>query len=173
MHQKALIEERQRAEQQMMEQERQYNSLQEEVEEQREIIKKLRQKYKQAESELKAATEDQTDVRAELNDTIRAQEKDLDFLNAIVSMMLKEGEMYRLKEKVKYDFEAGKWQVPPFLIKNKEVAFPKIRNAMSLVKEELDQREIVMADTGEVLSDRASSKSGSKYGRGGIQPTFK
>ena len=42
----------------MMEQERQYNSLQEEVEEQREIIKKLRQKYKQAESELQAATMD-------------------------------------------------------------------------------------------------------------------
>ena len=70
-----------------------------------------------------------------MNDTIRAQEKDLDFLNAIVSMMLKEGEMYRLKEKIKYDFESGKWQVPPFLVKNKEVAFPKIRNAKQLVKE--------------------------------------
>jgi len=38
----------------MMEKDLQYNSLQEEVEEQRKIIKKLRQKYKQAESELNA-----------------------------------------------------------------------------------------------------------------------
>ena len=67
-------------------------------------------------------------------------------------MMLKEGEMYRLKEKIEYDFESGKWKVPPFLIKNKEVAFPRIRNAMNLVKDEMDQREVVIADTGEVLS---------------------
>jgi len=67
-------------------------------------------------------------------------------------MMLKEGEMYRLKEKIDYDFESGKWKVPPFLIKNKEVAFPKIKAAMNLVRDELDQREVVMADTGEVLS---------------------
>ena len=112
-----------------MEKEHKYNSLQEEVEEQRKIIKKLRQKYKQAESELSAVTRDQDDARLDLTDTIREQEKDLDFLNAIVSMMLKEGEMYRLKEKIEYDFEVGKWKVPPFLIKNN-----------------------VMADTGEVLS---------------------
>jgi len=135
-----------------MEKEHKYNSLQEEVEEQRKIIKKLRQKYKQAESELSAVTRDQDDARLDLTDTIREQEKDLDFLNAIVSMMLKEGEMYRLKEKIEYDFEVGKWKVPPFLIKNKEVAFPKIKNAMNLVKDAMQERDIVMADTGEVLS---------------------
>ena len=135
-----------------MEKEHKYNSLQEEAEEQRKIIKKLRQKYKQAESELSAVTRDQDDARLDLTDTIREQEKDLDFLNAIVSMMLKEGEMYRLKEKIEYDFEVGKWKVPPFLIKNKEVAFPKIKNAMNLVKDAMQERDIVMADTGEVLS---------------------
>ena len=86
-------------------------------------------------------------------ETIREQEKDLDFLNAIVGMMLKEGEMYRLKERVEYDFETGKWKVPPFYLKNKEVAFPKIKNAMNLVRENLDQREIIINDTGDVLSD--------------------
>ena len=64
--------------------------------------------------------------------------------------------MYLLKEKIKYDFEAGKWAVPAFLVKNKEVAFPKIRNAMNLVKEELEQREVVIIETGEVLSEGGS-----------------
>ena len=49
--------------------------------------------------------------------------------------MLKDGEMYRLKEKIDFDFESGKWKVPPFLVKAKEVAFPKIRMAMNLVAE--------------------------------------
>ena len=53
-------------------------------------------------------------------------------------MMLKDGEMYKLKEKIEFDFEKNKWIVPPFIIKNKEVAFPKIKNAMNLVKENLD-----------------------------------
>lgn len=157
----------------MIERQRQYNSLQEEVDEQRKIIRKLRQKYKQAESELQAVTRDQDDARLELTDTIREQEKDLDFLNAIVGMMLKDGEMYRLKEKIEYDFEAGKWKVPPFLVKAKEVAFPRIKNAMGLVRDELDQREVVLADTGEVLSDGSSGGAGSKYGQNGIQPSFK
>ena len=67
-------------------------------------------------------------------------------------MMLKDGEMYRLKEKVEYDFDTERWKVPPFLVKQKEVNFPKIKNAMNLVKDELEQRDIVLVDTGEVLS---------------------
>jgi hypothetical protein len=112
-------------------------------------------------------------VRLELTDTIREQEKDLDFLNAIVSMMLKEGEMYRLKEKIDYDFETGKWKVPPFLIKNKEVAFPKIKNAMNLVKDSMDEREIVIAETGEVLSQGSSASGSGAFGRNGISGNFK
>lgn len=81
--------------------------------------------------------------------------------------------MYRLKEKIEYDFESGKWKVPPFLIKNKEVAFPKIKMAKELVKQEMDQREVVIAETGEVLS-AGSEGSGSKYGQAnGIQNSFK
>ena len=70
--------------------------------------------------------------------------------------MLKQGEMYRLKEKIEYDFDSGKWKVPPFVVKAKEVNFPKIKNAIGLVKEELDQRDIVMVDTGEIVSTNAS-----------------
>lgn len=72
-------------------------------------------------------------------------------------MMLREGEMYKLKEKIEYEFETGKWKVPPFVIKNKEVAFPKIKNAMNLVKDEMENREVVMVDSGEILSAGGSS----------------
>ena len=89
-------------------------------------------------------------------------------------MMLKEGEMYRLKEKIEYDFESGKWNVPPFLIKNKEVAFPRIKNAMNLVRNELDQREVVLTETGKVLSEGSHNSSDEKYGRtNGITNSFK
>lgn len=83
------------------------------------------------------------DDKGDLLDTIRAQAKDLDFLNAVVSMMLKDEEMYKLKEKIEYDFDAQKWKVPPFVVKAREVAFPKIKNAATFAKNSLEERDLV------------------------------
>ena len=71
--------------------------------------------------------------------------------------------MYKLKEKIKFDFEKQRWLVPPFVVKAKEVAFPKIGMAMNFVKEEKNQREIVL-DNGEVVSGSDGSYRGSRMG---------
>jgi len=47
--------------------------------------------------------------------------------------MLKEGEMYKIKEKVEFDYDINKWIVPPFFVRNKEVNLPKIKMAGALV----------------------------------------
>lgn len=89
----------------MLEKEQQYNSYQEAVEKQREVINLLRQKYHQAESELKdIKREDETD-KLELNDRIREYEKELDFHKAINQMMLKDGEITKLMMRMQYDFD--------------------------------------------------------------------
>jgi hypothetical protein len=80
--------------------------------------------------------------RQELVDTIREQEKDLDFYQGVLSMLLTKGEIYKVKEKVEFDFERNKWIVPPFILKGKEVSFPKISNAMNLVEQSLNEREL-------------------------------
>jgi hypothetical protein len=49
-------------------------------------------------------------------------------------MLLKKQEIYKIKEKVEFDFEINKWIVPPFILRNKEISFPKIQNAMNLVE---------------------------------------
>lgn len=58
-------------------------------------------------------------------------------------MMLKDEEMYKLKEKIKYDFDTQKWKVPPFVVKAKEVAFPKIGAAATFAKNSLEERDLV------------------------------
>lgn len=76
-------------------------------------------------------------------------------------MMLTDNQMAKLKEKVSFDFETNKWIVPPFVVKQKEVAFPKIQMAMNLVREEKQQREIIINDTNEHISagsDNAQSR---------------
>ena len=51
--QQELLEEKERQEAELLEKEKQYNNVQEEVEASRKIIKKLRQKLKAANNELK------------------------------------------------------------------------------------------------------------------------
>ena len=89
----------------MLEKDAKYDNAQAEVEDQRKIIKKLRQKFHQAEQELAQERAREGDDKEEYLTIIREQEKDLDFYKGICSMMLKDSEMYKLKEKIKYDFD--------------------------------------------------------------------
>ena len=86
------------------------------------------------ERDLRDANKEKEGDRGELLDTIREQEKDLDFYQGVLNMLLKKQEIYKIKEKVEFDFEIKKWIVPPFILKNKEISFPKIQNAMNLVE---------------------------------------
>lgn len=69
--------------------------------------------------------------------------------------LIKDGEMFKIKDKVRYDFDQDKWKVPPFFIKKKEVNFPKIKDALGFVLEELKKREIVL-DNGKSLESGAN-----------------
>lgn len=87
-----LLTQKEAQEKELLEKEHKYNSLQEEVDEQRKIIAKLRQKYQQAASELKDIEKEEEHKRMELVDTIREQTKDLDFNQVILKHMLKDNE---------------------------------------------------------------------------------
>ena len=118
---------------------------------------------------MKDIEKEQEHKRLELVDTIREQGKEIDFFNGIISYMLKEGEMYKIKDKVEYDYDRNRWIVPPFFVKAKEVNLPKIKNADALVKQEMDARELVWQNNGEVISadddvTSGGSKRSSMYG---------
>ena len=51
-------------------------------------------------------------------------------------------QMYKVKEKTQWDEDKRKWRLPPFIIKAKEVQFPKLGNANDFIKEELENNEI-------------------------------
>jgi len=75
-------------------------------------------------------------------------------------MLLTKNELYKIKEKVEFDFERNKWLVPPFILKGKEVSFPKISNAMNLVEQSLNERELQFTEMeGKKLTFEKSSAS--------------
>ena len=53
--------------------------------------------------------------------------------------MLRKSEINKLRNQIEYEPESGQWIIPPFLVKNKEVAFPKIGNAKTFVLNELEK----------------------------------
>lgn len=61
-------------------------------------------------------------------------------------MLLSKNEQAKIKSKVEFDFDSNKWVVPAFVFKNKEVSFPKIGNAMNLVAQSQEEREIECVD---------------------------
>ena len=107
--------------------------MQDEVEDCRKIIKKLKVKLKSAQNELKDIHKENSEKNEELLDTVREQAKELDFLNQIVGFLMTEDQIYKIKEKTEWDEERLKWKLPPFIIKQKEIQLPKLGNAKQFI----------------------------------------
>ncbi len=71
----------------------------------REIMEKLREKYKKAQAEMNDMRKEGQGEKEELLDVIRAQEKIVKFSNKVIGIMLTDNELYKLNEKAKWDEE--------------------------------------------------------------------
>ena len=105
-----------------------YTSLQQEVESMREIMEKLRSKYKGAEAEIKDLTTEHQQQKSELLDIVRSQEKAVKFSNKVMQILLSENELYKLHQRSRWDDERGDWTIPLFTFnpKTKDLNFPSI-----------------------------------------------
>ena len=102
-------------------------------------MKKLKQKLKNAQSELKDIHKENAEKNADLLDTVREQAKELDFLNQVSTYLMTDEHMYQIKQKTEWDEDKRKWKLPAFIIKQKEVQFPKLGgNARQFIQEELE-----------------------------------
>ena len=123
-----MLEEKERKETELLEKEQHYNSLQDEVVDNRKIIKKLKSKLKNAQAELTDFNKENAERNEELLDTVREQAKELDFLNQMIGNLMTEEQLYKIKEKTEWDEERRKWRIPAFIIKQKEIQLPKLGN---------------------------------------------
>jgi chromosome segregation ATPase len=144
--QKQLMEDKQKKEEQLLLQQQQYSSLQEEVEQNRKIIEKLRAKYTQINKELRDVREEAEEHKEGMLDTIREQEREVEFLNLVTRALLKDFELQNLREKSRYDEFNQRWVLPVFYVKERAIQLPKvgIRNADSLISQELDKRDFII-----------------------------
>ena len=119
--QKQLMEDKHKKEEQLLLQQQQYSSLQEEVEQNRKIIEKLRAKYTQIDKELRDVREEAEEHKEGMLDTIREQEREVEFLNLVTRALLKDFELQNLREKSRYDEFNQRWVLPVFYVKERAV----------------------------------------------------
>jgi len=125
---KALMEEQRKKDEEMLFVQGNYSSLQQEVESMRQIMDKLRVKYKEAQAEIRDLESEHQNAKEELLDIIRSQSKAVKFSNKVMSILLSENELYKLHQRSKWDDEKNDWYIPNFTFnpKSKDLAFPTI-----------------------------------------------
>ena len=81
------------------------------------LIKKLREKYKEAVEEIKDLSEEHNAEREDFLDTIRDLERRASLYKAVLNTALPEKEVNRVLAKCQYDDDNNRWVVVPFTIK--------------------------------------------------------
>ena len=110
--------------------EKHYKNLQEEVDDMRNIIRKLREKYKASQLEIEDLQRENQYGKEDLLETIRELEKDLKFANNVMKVALSGTDIEKIRGKSHWDENRAEWRVPTFVLNNsngqKEVQFPTI-----------------------------------------------
>ena len=124
--------------------EHEYNDLQEEVDEKTKLLSKLRKRYKAALAEIDDLERESLNEKAELLQSIRTLEIDLGFFKAIVDMLMNEHNLYKIKSKSSYDDEKSEWEIPPFVLKGKQISLPKLgmQKAKRFIEEEKENQVV-------------------------------
>ena len=127
---KQLLEEKRQKEEDLLLVEKHYKSLQDEVEDMRSIIKKLREKYRASQIEIEDLQRENQFNKEDLLDTIRDQDKDLKFASAITKIAMSNQELEKIRAKSNWDENKSEWRVPLFYLNpnkgEKDVQFPTI-----------------------------------------------
>jgi archaellum component FlaC len=90
-----VLEEKRQKEEEILLKEQKFGSLQDEVEEQRKIIDKLRSRFRVADTEIQDLKEEYEYQKQDLLDWAREQGKELDFCYTVMATMLKDRELLK------------------------------------------------------------------------------
>jgi len=79
-----------------------------------------------------------------LLESIRDNEKELDFFKQVVAIALSEDELIKIRQKSNYDSIEHKYKIPNFVLRNQKVVLPKLTNHQfnDLKQTEVESREL-------------------------------
>lgn len=115
-----------RQEEEMLFNDKKYSNLSEEVDQSRQIITKLRSKYKTAMTEVQDIQHEREEEREDMLENIRSMEREMAYCNQVMQMLMTKGELQKIRHKSKHVFDTNEWKVPAFYLAQAKVEFPKL-----------------------------------------------
>jgi len=143
---KQLLEEKRKKEEELLMKENKYQNLQEEVEDLRKVVKKLRSKYKGTAIEVQDLYHEHEEERETLLESIRSKERECDFLYKIFNYILPPGQLRNIKQRSDFDETNQEWHVPSFVLQSSKTNLPKLPNTQP--REEQSSREPIVRSRG-------------------------
>ena len=82
----------------------------------------------------------------ELHEVIYSSEKEIDFLNKILSQFLDINELMKIKQNSQYDEITRSWVIPNFIVQQRKTVFPKLHRSQmrEVIQNELKQKKVIM-----------------------------
>lgn len=106
--------------------EKQFISKQEEVSEYKKVNKIVWEKYKNSLHEINDLNLEHEYEKECLLDTIREQEKDIQFYEDVLNYILTDEEINKIRNRTKWSEIQNKYKVPPFVFKENSIKFPNL-----------------------------------------------
>lgn len=122
--------EKEKREAELLNIEKNYKSLNEEVEEMKYRFKEIKTKYMANLEELKDIQNEHEDDKEELLDTIREQEKEIKKFSSILAILMSPEQLDYIVMNSEWNEEKKEWHVPYFTYKEKNVGLPKLGNTL-------------------------------------------
>lgn len=139
-----LINQRIKKEQDLKLMEENYKNAEDELVGLRMKVKQLQKDCRMQKDELEDIHRENEFGREQLLDSIRENEKELDFLKQVVDIGLSDDELLKIRQKSIYDQNEHKFKIPNFVIRNQKVTLPKLTNSQfsDLKQSEIEGREL-------------------------------
>jgi kinesin family protein 3/17 len=126
MKHQELIREKEQKEEEAILAEKKYNSLQDEVDDMRKLVKRLRKKYKNGQKEITDLDRENEYNKGEMLDTIRLLERDVKVNNAIMTYLLSPEELDKVRSKAQWSDDRNEFLIPRFILKVKKQKLPQL-----------------------------------------------
>ena len=116
-----LLKEKIQKEEEMIMVERDYQTLQEEVDEQRKLIRVLRNKYKEAVEEIKDLSAEANNEREYLGTALMEMQKEMSLYKSVLHVAFTHDEVDRIVSRSKYNPDNKVWKVPQFMFRQNKL----------------------------------------------------
>jgi len=123
---KRMKEEKEAAEEAALMADRQHKTLQDELAEKTQVIRKLRTRYKQMKSEVTDLQREFEDEREAYQETIREQSRQLKLHIQIVQHILSAGDLKKIVAQARFDEDRDKWALPQFSLTQRRIQLPDL-----------------------------------------------